>query len=147
MKPNLSEESTGFLVAQAYRKIVYLLFLRLKEYDITPEQWSVLYKIAQFEGINQKEIAQRTAKDQPTITRILDVLIKKGWAEKRMSTTDRRAYLVYVTEAGRALVEQTLPVERSVIAEVTEGIDASQLALLRETLIRLSENADKLTGE
>lgn len=147
MKPNLSEESTGFLVAQAYRKIVHLLFQRLKEYDITPEQWSVLYKIAQMEGINQKEIALRTAKDQPTITRILDALIKKGWIDKRMSRTDRRAYLVYVTELGRTVVERTEPIEQGVIDDVTAGIEAEQLELLRKTLIRISENADQQMGD
>ncbi|MGB8956906.1 MAG: MarR family transcriptional regulator [Tumebacillaceae bacterium] len=147
MKPNLSEESTGFLVAQAYRKIVHLLFQRLKEYDITPEQWSVLYKIAQMEGINQKEIALRTAKDQPTITRILDALIKKGWIDKQMSQTDRRAYLVYVTDAGRAVVERTKPIEQGVIHDVTAGIEPEQLELLRMTLIRISENADQQMGD
>ena len=143
----MTEESTGFLVAQAYRKIVHLLFQRLKEYDITPEQWSVLYKIAQMEGINQKEIALRTAKDQPTITRILDALIKKGWIDKRMSRTDRRAYLVYVTELGRTVVERTEPIEQGVIDDVTAGIEAEQLELLRKTLIRISENADQQMGD
>jgi len=147
MKPNLAEECTGFLVAQAYRKIIHLLYQRFKEYDITPEQWSVLYRTARMEGINQKELAARTAKDQPTITRILDALIKKGWIEKRMSSTDRRAYLVYITEAGRAVVEQAAPIERGVMDDVTAGIGSEQLKLLRETLVRISENADQQMEE
>jgi DNA-binding MarR family transcriptional regulator len=137
----------GFIIGQTYRKIIQLLFHRLKEYDITPEQWTVLYRISQQDGINQKEIAVRTGKDQPTTARILDALYKKGLVQKEMSTADRRAFLVYLTDKGQVLVEQTTPVEKRVIDDLISGINQSEIELVKKVLMQMSENLKNITKD
>lgn len=137
---DLTEESLGFLLGLSYRKLLGVLFLRLKKHEITPEQWSVLYRLSQQDGINQKEIARRSAKDQPTITRILHMLEKKGLVTKQMSPTDRRAFCIYLTNKGRSLLEKIIPIEKQVIAEVQSGLDDEQQAQFRKFLIHIIEN-------
>lgn len=70
--------SIGFHLGYTYRRASHLFANALKPYDITPEQWLVLYHIGEHEGLNQKEVAAKADKDQPTTTRILDLLEKKG---------------------------------------------------------------------
>ena len=69
--------SIGFHLGYTYRRASHLFANALKPYDITPEQWLVLYHIGEHEGLNQKEVAAKADKDQPTTTRILDLLEKK----------------------------------------------------------------------
>jgi DNA-binding MarR family transcriptional regulator len=141
------DESIGFLISQTYRKIVQLVTQRLKDFDITPEQYSILCRITQQDGLNQKEIALRAAKDQPTTARILEVLVNKGLVEKRLSAADRRAYLVYSTPEGKALVEQTTPIEQRALADVVKGIDPAQLETFKNLLVLIAGRAENLIKE
>lgn len=143
MEKNILDDSIGFLLGQTYRKIVHILSLELKELAITPEQWSVLYRISEREAINQKEIALRSGKDQPTTTRILDVLYKKGFIEKKMCKTDRRSFLVYITESGQEIVQQAIPIEKETIEKVIHGIDPNHLILLKSILSKMNKNIEK----
>ncbi|ATO48037.1 MULTISPECIES: MarR family winged helix-turn-helix transcriptional regulator [Brevibacillus] len=142
-KQIVSEDSIGFMLGQTYRKIVYLLSSRLKEFDITTEQFSLLYQLDKQDGINQKELAHRTSKDQPTTTRILDALYKKGLIHKKTSENDRRAFLLFLTDAGKEMVKQTLPIEQQTIQEALHNISDADLAFMKQLLQQMSENAQK----
>ncbi|RNB90711.1 MarR family transcriptional regulator [Brevibacillus fluminis] len=128
-----------------YRKISNLLMHRLKEHDITPEQWAVLYRVSEREGMIQKEIAERAGKDRPTTTRILDALEAKGFVVKQAGEQDRRSFLVFSTEKGRALIEQIVPIEKQTIADATDGISTADVELLHRLLRQIGENIDRLT--
>lgn len=130
----------GMLLGITHRKMSQQLSLCLKPYDISPEQWLVLYQIYQAEGLNQKEIAAKAVKDQPTTTRIIDLLDKKGWVQRVNSPQDRRAYLLHLTEAGRQLVEKTLPVERDVNLDFVKGLSSDELQQFRQTLLQIHAN-------
>lgn len=144
MERNILDESIGFLIGQTYRKIVNLLSLELKELEITPEQWAVLYRISERDAINQKDIANRAGKDQPTTTRILDALFKKGYIEKKMCERDRRSFLVFITEKGREIVGKAGPIEEETLAKVTRGIEIDQLILFKDLLGHMNKNIETL---
>ncbi|MFD0677343.1 MULTISPECIES: MarR family winged helix-turn-helix transcriptional regulator [unclassified Paenibacillus] len=142
---NGMEHSIGFNMGVTYRKLTNLLQYRLKEYDITPEQWSVLYQVARADGLIQKEIADRAGKDRPTTTRILDQLEGKGCIYKKTGENDRRSFLVHITDKGKLLIEKTLPIERQVINEVKEWMTADEYDLLLELLLRINNRMSELT--
>lgn len=71
----LLDESIGFVVNQTALKLRTEMARRLKPFGLTPEQWSVLNRLAEQDGISQRELATRTFKDQPTTARILDKLM------------------------------------------------------------------------
>ena len=79
-------------------------------FDLTVDQWVLIDHIARNQGISQNGLAELTAKDAPTITRILDLLTKKKLAEKQLSQADRRRFDVFLTPAGLAKFKQVLPV-------------------------------------
>lgn len=138
------ERSIGAILGITYRRMSQLLMNRLKDYDITPEQWSVLHQIYREEGLNQKEIALRSAKDQPTTARLMDVLDRKGWARRAPSAQDRRAYLLYLTDAGRTLMEETLPIEKQISSEFLKGIDERDFAYFMTILRQIQANITEL---
>lgn len=140
-------ESIGFMLGLTYRRMSHFVALRLRELDITPEQFSVLMRLCEQDGINQKEIAARTAKDQPTTARILDVLLRKELIEKKVSETDRRAFLIFLTEKGKQFAEQAIPLEKKALAEMLAGIPPQQLQLFTETLLTIQTNIKQVIKE
>jgi DNA-binding MarR family transcriptional regulator len=138
------ERSIGAILGITYRRMSQLLMNRLKDYDITPEQWSVLHQIYREEGLNQKEIALRSAKDQPTTARLMDVLDRKGWARRAPSAQDRRAYLLYLTDEGRTLMEETLPIEKQISSEFLKGIDERDFEHFMNILRQIQANITEL---
>ncbi|WP_068785846.1 MarR family winged helix-turn-helix transcriptional regulator [Paenibacillus phocaensis] len=137
MEQSQSELAVGFIMGVAYRKIAALLQHRLKGYEITPEQWSVLNQIVRANGLIQKEIADRTGKDKPTTTRIIDLLEAKGLVYKQPGQQDRRSFIVYSTERGKELIRETAPIEQSVTEEVKRIMSGEEYGLLMELLERI----------
>ncbi len=136
-------DSIGFLLGSTYRKVSNMFSSRLKEYDITPEQWSILYYICAQEGMNQKELATHAYKDQPTTARILDVLYRKQLIRKEMDPQDRRAFLVYPNEEGRELMQKVHAIEEEHNQDIAKLITPERMeqlnTLLQELRSRLEE--------
>lgn len=118
MKEKRQLLSAGFLLGVTHRRAVALLQHRLRDYDITPEQWSVLYHVTNEEGMIQKSIAEQTFKDKPTVTRILHQLEQKGYIVRKADQIDRRSLRIYSTERGRSLITETESIEESISQEV-----------------------------
>ena len=78
-------------------------------FDLTVDQWVVIDHLHRNPGIAQSTLAELTTKDAPTVTRIIDLLAKKGLAERRMADDDRRKFLVFMTPEGEKLYEKMLP--------------------------------------
>ncbi|NOU62846.1 MarR family transcriptional regulator [Paenibacillus sp. LMG 31461] len=136
--PNESRKlPIGFAMGVTYRKLAALFQQRLSGHGITPEQWSALYQIDRAQGLIQREIAERTSKDKPTTTRILDHLEKKGFIYKKAGNRDRRSFLVYSTELGQAIIRVTTPIEDSVTAEVKACISEEEYEIMMELLLRI----------
>ncbi|AZN38770.1 MarR family winged helix-turn-helix transcriptional regulator [Paenibacillus albus] len=136
----INQFPVGFVLGTTYRKVAGLFQQRLAPYGITPEQWSALNQIDRAQGLIQKEIAERTSKDKPSMTRILDHLEKKGLIYKKPGEHDRRAFLVYSTEAGKALIRETTPIEETVTADVRSCLSDQEYETLLGLLMRVQNH-------
>ncbi|WP_068775513.1 MarR family winged helix-turn-helix transcriptional regulator [Paenibacillus sp. FJAT-26967] len=139
------DDSIGFLLGITYRKISNLLTQRLKDYDITPEQWSVLYRIYEQDGLIQREIADRAGKDKPTTTRILDSLEAKGFIHKKAGQGDRRSFHVHITEKGQSLIRIAEPIEKKTVQDAVKHISQDEYDLLIKLLHQIGANIQELT--
>ncbi|THF75125.1 MarR family winged helix-turn-helix transcriptional regulator [Cohnella fermenti] len=137
----LLDDSIGFLINRTGRRVSQLFALRLSPTGVTTEQWSVLARLCEEDGISQKDLAHRVGKDQTNVTRILDQLERKELIVRRVNPEDRRSYLPSVTDSGRRAYEEIAPIEENVIRLISEGIPPEQLAALKELLSRIADNA------
>jgi DNA-binding MarR family transcriptional regulator len=138
------DDSIGFIINQAGRRLSQLLAIRFSAFDVTTEQWSVLSRLCEQDGISQKDLAGRVGKDQTNITRILDQLERKKLAERRANPDDRRSFCAFVTDAGRSLQSRLAPIEVEVLASVTEGLTEQQCTILKQLLIQLTDKTNAL---
>lgn len=100
-----------FKIDTTIKKIRNALQKRFSDagFDLTVDQWVVIDHLHRNPGIAQSTLAELTTKDAPTVTRIIDLLAKKGLVERRMADDDRRKFLVFLTPEGEQLYEQMLP--------------------------------------
>lgn len=131
--------SAGFLLGLTHRRASALLQHRLRNYDITSEQWSVLFHVVHDEGMIQKTIAELTFKDKPTITRILNQLEQKGYIVRKADEQDRRSYRIYSTEQGKRLMDETEPLEQSAVEDMRLCLGEQRYDELVKSLIQLSD--------
>ena len=75
--------------------------MRMVGLDITQEQYFILFQLWQKDGQYQAELADDLFGDTPNITRILDVMEKKGFINRRSDPGDRRKYRIFLAERGR----------------------------------------------
>lgn len=97
-------ERTTRIVKLAFHQAITELGL-----DITPEQWVILESLYQENGQAQIDLANKSFKNAPTISRILDLLSHKGFVERQRFDNDRRRYKIYLTDEGRRVVELIKP--------------------------------------
>jgi len=77
--------------------------------DITPEQWALIDQLYQTNGISQNDLANGTFKNAPTVSRIIDLLCKKGWTKRTRREDDRRSFNIFLTKEGEEIVKILLP--------------------------------------
>ena len=77
--------------------------------DITTEQWVVIEQLYHHNGQSQSDLADGSYKNAPTVSRIIDLLEKKGFVERQRFENDRRRYKIFLTKKGSVVVESCYP--------------------------------------
>lgn len=137
----------GYVINKTALALKNELGRRFKPYDITVEQWRVLNRLWEKDGLTQKELAEQIFKDQPNTTRILDKLQNKGIIRREASPDDRRAFIINLTDEGRMLREQLLPIARRMGEDVFMGISEEEQQLLKVLLNKICANIDTISAD
>ncbi len=100
----------------------------------------MLNRLWEEDGISQVELAERTVKDKPNITRMLDVLERRDLISRELDDYDRRASKIYLTKAGKALEEALVPIATASLAKATQGLSDTEIEQMKKTLNRIYDN-------
>lgn len=118
---------------------------RLKAYGISPEQWSLLFRVVDKSGLTQKELSDSTYKDQANITRSIDRLIQKGLMKRVPNAQDRRSFNLFPTEEAAVLVDKVIPLSKAHNEHLTEGLTIKEAEMLKALLKKVYQNLEKET--
>ena len=77
--------------------------LRRSGETIEMSQWSTLRRIART-PCTMSELARYKGVGLPTISKSVDMLVRRGWVERWVDKSDRRQTLVRLTSAGRRVL-------------------------------------------
>jgi MarR family transcriptional regulator for hemolysin len=83
-----------------------LLWQRASELDLTYAQSQVLFHVADNAGCHMGDVAKAFGVTLPAITHIVDRLEEKQFLTRADDPADRRVYVLELTRAGRALVQE-----------------------------------------
>ncbi|MBD7912512.1 MULTISPECIES: MarR family transcriptional regulator [Clostridium] len=133
-------ESIGQITNQTNKKIIYFLNSKLEVFDITLEQWNVLLKLSQENKINQKQLAHKVDKDEPTLARILNILERKGLVVRQPSKEDKRAFCLNLTDKGVSLKKKIEPFFGSLFEIIISGVAIEEIEIYKRVLMKINNN-------
>ncbi|WP_239253773.1 MarR family winged helix-turn-helix transcriptional regulator [Listeria ilorinensis] len=135
-------DGISFATTITGKKMHLFLARYIADYDVTPEQWSVL-NVIQLQGpLTQKKIAELVEKDTPTVNRIIEVLLRKELVRRELSETDRRKTFLSVTEKGDTEVAALRPVVEKACAHMFAGLNEEQLEQYMTLLSHITKNIE-----
>ncbi len=108
---NESYNQYSFILDRTARKVKQYAQTAFAEqqFDLTVDQWIVLRTIYENPSLSNKEMAELCGKDQPTLTRIIDLLIKKEFTERISHPSDRRSLRLHITKKGEDKIQEIAP--------------------------------------
>ena len=127
--------------SKAYRRFAQA---RLHEsgVDITIDQWLVLKTIHESPDITLQKVGAAVFKDFASVTRIVQLLERKGLLRRKPHPNDGRRSELALTSSGESVIRTVEPIAQANRRRALEGIDAEEVARLRELLKRIVENCD-----
>lgn len=129
-----------FALEHSYRKVRHSLQLQLEvqESKLTLDQWFVLRKVSENEGISQVSLAESLGKEPPSITRMVDVLFREKLIAREMNQSDRRKYHLVMTELGREVAEKMTEPLKSHMESALEILSDSDQVQLNSILEKIN---------
>ena len=112
------------------------------DYNITMEQLAVLEILFKNGEMNMTELSKAVWKQNANITRIVDKLENRELLERKAVKGDRRANMVCITNEGKQLFKNVIPlvinVYKDVVSCISKEEEAITLATLKKIIIHLS---------
>lgn len=133
------ESAYGWLIAVLHNNNSNLLDTELRKYGLTIALWPTLMCLWEEEGVTQKEISDKARVQRSTTTRTLDKLEALGLIERKADPNSRRVFKIFLTDKGRKLEEELLPIPLALTKKFLEPLSANE----QEDLIRILQKLVK----
>lgn len=134
----------SFLLDRTARKVKQYAQQKFKigDFDVTVDQWLVLKNLSENKLLSQTELAQLVFKDPPTLTRIIDILCKKGYVERIAHPLDRRSFQLHLTEIGLEKVSQLKPQVAQIREKAWENLGSTDFEEFKRILNTIYSNLE-----
>lgn len=109
-------------------------------YSITPEQWAILGRLGQEDGLSQQAVADRFHRSKVAAFQLISKLEKQGLVERRSDPDDGRSNLVYLTDEGRRVQEALVELANENMAAALRGVSEADLETAKSVVRRIISN-------
>ena len=133
-----TSRSLPIAMLRARENIMAPIRMILAQADVTEQQWRVLRVLAENGTMDPKEIAEQACLLNPSLTRIMQILEKKGLIARAPDLTDRRKVRVEISETGLALIDRVAPYSNQIFENLEAQYGKEQLDQLLDLLNALS---------
>jgi MarR family transcriptional regulator, organic hydroperoxide resistance regulator len=134
------EASVGYQVRMTNRAFQTRLKDSVEPFGVSPGMWYLLRLLWQSDGLTQRELSRGIGIMDPTAFTALTNMERRGFVTRVKDPTDARKSNVFLTERGKTLREQMLPLARGINAEGLRGLKKAEIALLLRLLKRIEAN-------
>jgi DNA-binding MarR family transcriptional regulator len=112
--------------------------LRRSGAAIEATQWTTLRLLAPA-PCTMSELARHKAVSLPTVSRSVDMLVRRGWVERCVDDSDRRQTLVRLTVDGRRILAECRRRFEDLLAEKLDALSDRQRADLTTSLLAVRD--------
>lgn len=111
---------------RGYTKILNRAFLKAG-FDISREQYELLQVLWEEDNVNQVTISHKLQKDKYNVTKLLNTLQKRGFAQRQMCKEDMRSNFVILTPKGIEVKKALTQIEEQVHMDLTFTIEPKEI--------------------
>jgi DNA-binding MarR family transcriptional regulator len=133
--PGTGDADFGYLLVQLGARLAQEFAERLAPFGLEPRHAGTLFRVAATEGLSQQSIGELIGLNPTRMVFLVDELEQLGLVERRKNPEDRRSYALYLTDKGRAKLqeirESRLKHQEEVGASLTEAERVQLTSMLR----------------
>lgn len=112
---------------------------QLAKIGIDKKIFSNLMLLLEKDGITQRELGRLLEFPEYFTSRTVDVLVDKGFVERRADPNSRRTTLVYLTDKGRETAKQLPPIIGAVNADYLAPLNIEERKQMISLLQKVAE--------
>ena len=114
----------------------------LKQWDLNDTLFMALVVLytQQDNTIQPSKLSDILGSSRTNATRISDELVERGWIERIVGESDRRCFLLKLTEEGKGFIKARLPQQWENIHAVFSGISEDEISQLSTILHKIVAN-------
>jgi len=148
------------LLKESSQTIFYTIEESIKEYrklcqyniskkvsDLTVDQTMLLFMIHKNKDLSQKELAEILFKDHASITRMIELMVKKNYLTRKLNTEDRRRFSIELTPDGKKAITLLTPVIKKNRQIALDKINLKNIDSMNSSLQKMIINCKKRINE
>ncbi len=127
MKPDSNyklDDSIGYKLFHASRLMNNRInkYFKKNDFPVTYEQWQILSRLYESDGLTQNQIAELNEKDQPSVSRLIVNMVNRGLVTRSPHPSDARINIINLTEQAKESEEELKTIANKTIQDATKGI-------------------------
>ena len=126
-------------------KIAQLQMFARNNFEITPEQYIILAILVENGELYQRQIAEIAYKDRPNITRLINILEKKGLVKRVEDVQKRKVFKIVITKKGVEIHQKIRPYMLELHNSAVNGITKEELESCIDTHGKMLDNLEPKT--
>jgi len=139
---NFSTNQEPFLptmreLARAYQAFMEYDAQNIRTFGLTCPQFDVIATLGNTQGMNMKDLAEKTLVTKGTLTGIVDRLEKKGLVQRLVPPDNRRSFIVVLTPFGEETFRTIFPAHMDYLRQRFSKLSLEELEETRFVLQRL----------
>lgn len=124
---------------KTYRQMVQKNIREITK-EVTLDQLLMLITMRDNPEYNQKDVAKTIFKDVASVTRMIELLVRKGFITRKINNKDRRQYQLKISSSGNKLIDQLSPIILNNRQIALKGITANAKKDIKNNLNKITKN-------
>lgn len=137
------ESVLGYLFSRSARSFKRAVNQGLEQFDLTITQCGVIRTLRYAKELTQAQIADIYASDRATIGAVIQKLMDKKYLEKKLSGTDRRAYVVSLTPRAIEIADEIQVISEQIERRALEGLSEEEIQIFLKAMNVIIKNLDE----
>lgn len=138
-------ENISYLLIKVSRHLKNNLDNKLKKYDVTAIQFSVMNQIASKNSlITSAEIADILSSDRPTISGVINRLKEKGLVEKIYNPNDKRSSYLKLSKSSMELVNKLRNASDKLNSDILREFTEEEIKDMKRYLLKICKEVENV---
>ena len=98
---------------------------------MTPSRWRVIEALNDSPGLTLKELSQQTDIKIPSLSKLVDRMVRDALVHRKQSAVDRRSIQLYISDFGKEILDQCMPEVNAFRETLAEMLDQQTHLVLK----------------